>query len=82
MYNIYTSQIINLLYDNNDSIDNKEYHLLKLGNEIYNFSGKDGLYIVLNILFQKNEEFTSRDYLSYISNLEYLWNEEFHIYQE
>lgn len=87
MYDTYTSQIINLLYDDNDSTENKEYNqklynLLKLGNEIYKLNGNKGLHIVLDILFQKNEEYSSRDYVSFISNLEKLWNDEFHIYQE
>ena len=78
MYSEYSFKILNLLYDNID------YHerlnmLIDIGNEIYKLHGNKGLHIVLDILFQNNQEY-SNDYTSSISQLEKLWNDEFAIY--
>jgi len=81
MYNKYIIQINNIIDCNIYNL-NKKRELIDIGNDIYILHGINGIHNVLNILFDQNIYLNSRDYLTCISKLEILWDEQFKIFQD
>lgn len=76
-YRIFSDRIIGLIYGNNDfSYDEyliEEGH--KLGKEIYNLGGANGLFSVMRIIEQELLDCEySNEYLSVLRQIEWSWN--------
>lgn len=77
-YRIFSDRIIGLIYGNNDFSYDKyfiEEEGNKLGKEIYNLGGENGLFSVMRIIEQELLDCEySNEYLSVLRQIEWSWN--------
>jgi hypothetical protein len=73
---------LNELFHNSDS-NYKNVRLYEIGLEITSLYGKEGLLYILDLLLQEIPIYNySNDFMSYISNIEIMWDKDFNIFDQ
>jgi len=81
MLSNYINELTDLFY--NPDINYKNERFLEIGNYLIELYDKKALYIIIDLLLEYATECNySNDYISNVTNLEFLWNKHFTIYHE